>query len=526
MLLSTTPLHASEALRLQALQDTRLLDSADDPHFDTVVESTLRFCQTPMAALSLVDQDRQWFKSSYGLDVHETPRHHGLCAQTILHNDLLLVEDASIDPRFCDNPLVIGPTHLRFYAGYPIHAGPHRLPVGTLCVLDSAPRTLTEAQQQRLRTAAGLLSVMLDVQASNHAVQHFLEHSSEPMLLQCHEPTGPLLRANAATLLLTGFDAPTISQMGLSGLLQLGQPSAEVAIIERAIAQQRYACTTLQFSHASGRELTCELQLFPLFGQPSRQVLLLAPLPSNSLHTFFSALRLQDRQMLLALSVDSFWATDVELRLTEVAGRVFIGGEFEQVAVAYGKRPWEFPFADPDSADFDMLRQAWHKRQAFKNFEYALLWQGRTIWLSVSGYPVFDSDGEFVGFRGTNRDISSRKAISEALRQSDEQLRLLAYNTSDGLAVLEKGCIVFVSPSYLKLLGLPDAQALGTDEAAMLRLIHPDDQSRVVAILRDSISKKHSSCSLTCRVLHRDGHILWREDAYRFTYSATWRPDA
>ncbi len=510
----STTVPANEALRLQALHALGVLDTPADAGFDAVVESALRFCQTPIAALSLVDEDRQWFKSSYGLDVAETPREVAFCAHTIVGDDLFVVEDASTDARFCDNPLVTGAPHIRFYAGVPVLVGPQRLALGSLCVIDSVTRCLTAQQQQRLKTSAALLAVMLARQTPELATPTLVQAISEPLLLVC----GQQLAANPAACELTGYCAKELSRLGLTALLKLDWPSAESAIITRALRQRRYADTQTHLVHQDGRELTCEVQIFPLPGPQPWLALLLSPLPAHSLSAFFSALQAPDRQMLLSLSVDSFWATDTEMRLTEVAGSAFRGADYEHVAQAFGKRTWEFPFVDHSSTDFHVLKEALARRQPFRNFEYALQWLGRRVWLSVSGYPVFDAEGQFAGYRGTNRDISDKKAMQEALLKNEELLRMLANNSGDGLAVIEQGRLVYASPSYVKLLGYSESDEIGRDEANIAELIHPDDRQRILTYIYSQIAEQRADCCYSMRLRHAQGHYIWREDATRFIY--------
>lgn len=103
-------------------------------------------CATPIATITLVDEDRQWFKAKLGLDIDETPRNIAFCAHTILGRDPLIVPDAKFDPVFAENELVVGPPHLRFYAGFPLLSR-GGLAVGTLTVMDRVPRVLTSEQR-------------------------------------------------------------------------------------------------------------------------------------------------------------------------------------------------------------------------------------------------------------------------------------------------------------------------------------------------------------------------------------------
>lgn len=144
--------HASafdELARLAALRATRLLDTAPEDMFDHITRIACDALAMPMALISLVDQERQWFKSRCGLDVEQTPRSSSFCAHAIRLDGVLVVQDALQDPRFFDNPLVTGHPYIRFYAGIPL-TSPDGHAIGTMCVLDRTPRSLTDGEMRIL----------------------------------------------------------------------------------------------------------------------------------------------------------------------------------------------------------------------------------------------------------------------------------------------------------------------------------------------------------------------------------------
>ncbi|MBA2303674.1 MAG: ATP-binding protein [Acidobacteria bacterium] len=138
-----------EAARLETLRKYRILDTEPEIAFDDLALLASHICETPMAAITLVDKDRQWFKSRIGLAVPETPRSISFCSHAIAGRGIVIVPDASKDERLRDNPQVTGDPHIRFYAGAPLIAREgHAL--GTLCVVDRRPRRLTAAQTEAL----------------------------------------------------------------------------------------------------------------------------------------------------------------------------------------------------------------------------------------------------------------------------------------------------------------------------------------------------------------------------------------
>ncbi|WP_288380110.1 bifunctional diguanylate cyclase/phosphodiesterase [uncultured Massilia sp.] len=149
-----------EAQRLAALQATGLLGSAPEESFDRITRVAARLLDVPIALVSLIDRERQWFKSRTGLDVCETPRDISLCGHAILDDVPLVVPDATRDVRFHDNPLVTGSPHLRFYAGVQLHSIDHKK-IGTLCVIDRRPRQLTSADLDALRDLAGIIEQLV-----------------------------------------------------------------------------------------------------------------------------------------------------------------------------------------------------------------------------------------------------------------------------------------------------------------------------------------------------------------------------
>jgi len=150
------PPHPEEDVRLEALLALGILDTDSEERFDRITRMARRLLDTEIALVSLVSSDRQWFKSHVGLDVQETPREQSFCAHAINDGALLEVHDATKDPRFAENPLVLGDPTIRFYAGAPIAAPGGQL-VGTLCVIDSRPRKLDAEQIETLGDLAVLV---------------------------------------------------------------------------------------------------------------------------------------------------------------------------------------------------------------------------------------------------------------------------------------------------------------------------------------------------------------------------------
>jgi phosphoserine phosphatase RsbU/P len=151
---ASAPVPKNEQTRLEALRAFDILDTLPEPAYDDITRIAAEICGTPIALVSLVDEKRQWFKSRYGLKTEQTPRDAAFCAHAILEPDsLLVIEDATLDPRFADNPLVTGEPGVRFYAGAPLVTSDGHA-IGTLCVVDRVPGQLDEGQRETLAALA------------------------------------------------------------------------------------------------------------------------------------------------------------------------------------------------------------------------------------------------------------------------------------------------------------------------------------------------------------------------------------
>lgn len=150
----------NESERLCLLRDLNVLDTPPESRFDKITKMAKEIFQVPIALVSLVDVDRQWFKSAQGLDATETSRDISFCGHAIHHDEILYVPDALDDLRFATNPLVTDAPHIRFYAGAPLILKPD-LRMGTLCIIDRVPREFDEKELVKLRELADMVQIEL-----------------------------------------------------------------------------------------------------------------------------------------------------------------------------------------------------------------------------------------------------------------------------------------------------------------------------------------------------------------------------
>jgi PAS domain S-box-containing protein len=258
----------NETERIKALRKYAILDTPEEPAFDRITRLAARLLGTPIATLTLVDEDRQWFKSAYGLRGRENPRELSFCAHAILSNEVMVVPDATADPRFATNPLVTGEPKIRFYAGAPLRT-PDGLNLGTLCAIDTRPRQFSADERRVLADLAALAMDELQLRlALREKSQHLaaIDHLRAGVLV-----TDPSLRDNPIIFCNPGFSRMT----GYAPEEVLGRncrflqgPEADPAIvgeIRKAIEERRLFSGVIKNRRRNGEVFWNDLLITPVF---------------------------------------------------------------------------------------------------------------------------------------------------------------------------------------------------------------------------------------------------------------------
>ena len=207
--------HPHEHDRLESLRSYDLLDTAPEAAYDDLTHLAAQLCKAPVALITLVDVDRQWFKSAYGIAAAETPREYSFCSDVVADEQMLVVSDATEEPRYRDNPLVTGPPGIRAYAGVPL-VGRDGLPVGALCVIDRRPRHFSARQLDGLHLLAGQVVTQMELRrvdrAAGLAGGALLGEATDPVRLRLALDRGELRphfqpMVELATGLTCGFES-------------------------------------------------------------------------------------------------------------------------------------------------------------------------------------------------------------------------------------------------------------------------------------------------------------------------------
>ena len=452
-----TPSPTQETERLAALRSYDILDTPPEEAFDRITRLTAALTGVPIVLISLVDAHRQWFKSALGLSARESPRENSFCSTAILQEDGLVIEDAQADPRFAGNPLVVGPPHVRFYAGAPLRVlSGHR--IGTLCLIDRKPRRLDPAHRALLADLAATVVDALDLRLAAHrsraeterllAVQHALKASEarNRAILDAAadaiitiDDHGLIESANSACLTLFGYPADELIGQNVRVLMAEPDRSAHDGYLAR------YRATGETRTPRCGRDILCRGKDGTL--RPGHLAVSKVQLDGRTLFTgiirdLTEEQRVQAElrrtsglmQAVIEDSIDPIFIKDLDGRyiLANDACARAMGHTQDQIIGSTDR--------DLLPAEAVPLLRAVDNRviatgETLTVEETLPTPAGIKIFLSTKS-PLTDDHGASTGVIGIARDITARKRAEEALTLAKEEADLANQAKSDFLSAM------------------------------------------------------------------------------------------
>ena len=266
---------ANDQERLRVLRRYAILDTAPEAAFDRLTNLAARLLKVPVALMTLVDANRQWFKACYGIDLTETSREVSFCAHAILSDEMMIIPDATKDPRFADNPLVTGPPGIRFYAGVPLQ-GVDGANIGTLCIIDLKPRELSATETSLLRDLAEIamdeLRLRLAMLEKNQLAAAVTNVDCGILMTDPTQPDNPIVYCNPAFTEMTGYGLPEIVGRNCRFLSGDATDSEERNAIRTALAERRLYQGLIQNYRRNGEVFWNDLTISPVFDQEGRLI--------------------------------------------------------------------------------------------------------------------------------------------------------------------------------------------------------------------------------------------------------------
>ncbi len=476
----------NEDKRLRDLQSYCILDTPSEVEFDSITQLIAEICNTPIATVTLIDKNREWFKSAHGLKERQNDRKIAFCAQAILSHEVFIVEDTLKDPRFLDNPMVVGPPHIRFYAGAPL-ISPDGNALGTLAIKDYQPRHLTDLQLQALKTLAHQVMVQLETRRQqqmlkalnserkqiNQALQEQTEHlekereflsalleSLSEGIAACDE-SGKLSLFNHATRELHGMEQETLApelwaqhydlyladgkslmtmdQVPLYRAFKGERITEEDLVIAPKHGSPRYIrCTGQPILRADGHKLGAVVAMRDITEQKNREIALAKS------EAMLSATFNQSYLFQSILAADG--------TLIDINDKALLECGYTR-EVELGKKFWLTSWWSPDP----VLSRYMHEITEIAR-------QGEVVHITTDYFvasgerrktefiltPIRDADHQVMFLHASGQDVTDRLIAAAELASSNRALRLLSLcnallvRTRTESALLQQLCELFV----------------------------------------------------------------------------------
>lgn len=502
----------AEAQRLEALRGYAVLDTAPEAVFDDLTRLAAQVCDVPMALVSLVDEDRQWFKSHLGLEVCSTSREVSFCAHTLERAQLLVVPDARLDVRFMDNELVTGAPWIRFYAGAPLvdEAG---YVLGTLCVLDTVPRELTDVQVEQLRALARQTMAQLalrrssaELAESRQLLDSLLEHS--PAAIYAKDLNGRYLLGNSAFRSILGRGADLMGSSDFD--LFPRSVAAQLQANDMAIAQTRARETfTEQVPLQRGGAVRDYISTkFPLY-DAAGDVYAVAGVSTDITDIAAERRRHAEAEQRWRSLVDN---SPVGISLISSDG-VYVYANPRAVEV-YGVSDWA-AMRHRNAEEFIAPGREDETRQVFLGVLAGEAIQGWQWSLRQDSGAVIDVviSAARVSYDGAPavmlqlRDISEQVAAQRALQESERSWRTLFGASPVGIGLSdEHGRFAAANAALCALLGRSEQEVLGHSSA---EFTHPDDLGTHARARQLIEAAEDGVVRLEKRYVRPDGDVRW-----------------
>ncbi len=525
---------AAEDARLAALHAYSILDTLPEQEYDDIARLASSICQTPVALISLIDSDRQWLKAKVGVEAEQTARDISFCTHTILQNGVLEVPDACEDNRFASNPLVTGDGGVRFYAGAPLRT-PEGHAVGSLCVIDQTPRTLSADQKDALQALArqvvGLLEVRrhLAVQRETYAMMQAVVHgTTDALFLKDRQGLYQMINAAGARLIgrpiteIIGRDDTQLfppaaaaqtqahdRQVLASGLSQTYEDTELVDGLARTYLSTKDVCRDADGAAIGvigiARDIT-------------------------------ERKKVDERLRLLQTAVENANDAVVITEAEPVEGSgpriVYVNPAFTrntgygaEEAVGQSPRILQGPDTDPAvrARIHDRLKTWQPVRAELLNYRK----DGTQFWVELNIKPIANEAGWYTHWVSVQRDITTRKAEEQAreevnrtldrrvqertreLQETEARYRSVVEGLNEGILIVDpQDSILYVNPRLLEMTGYTQQEMVGCPAHTLLL----DSEDWPALAERKQPASRESGKTWQSQVLRKDGTRFWGEN--------------
>ena len=473
----------AETIRLGRLQQLAVLDSAPEALFDTVTRMAAQVCGVPICLISLVDEHRQWFKSSHGLPgVSETAREVSFCAHAIVGDTLFEVPDAALDPRFADNPLVTGEPGIRFYAGVPIKLKDGNKP-GALCVIDRKPGQLTPMQRDMLISLAQVVSDCLmerercvvlgrDLMASEDRYRAIVDFSSDAIISKSLD--GIIHHWNLAAEKLFGYSAKEALGQHISMLFPSDCVSEECMLIRHVLQAGSISQYETVRLHKDGRRLDVAITLSAIKdaqGAVTGISKIARDISERKRVDLELTRTLARHQALYHIAPAMMHTLDADARLITVSDTWLTRMGYARDEVI-GRHTWDFLTpASRNYARTSVIPQLFNTGRCEDVHYQYLRKDGGVIDVLLSATLERDADGNALHSLAIMQDITDKKRFERELAEQNERLRVTLHSIGEAVITTDvDGKIYYMNAVAERLTGWANGHGIGQHLSQLFKL--------------------------------------------------------
>ncbi len=522
-------LPANEEERLKALRSYEILDTDAELQFDDITLLASQICGTPIALVSLVDENRQWFKSKVGTATNETPRDIAFCAHGILQAEVLVVPDAPADARFATNPLVTGPSKIRFYAGAPlVTSDGHAL--GMLCVTDQVPRELSAQQASALQALSRQVVAQLDfrrrlaeLRESEERFSGAFEHA--PIGVALVAPDGRWLKVNRALCSLVGYSEAELLARNFQDITHPEDLDSDLENVRRMLAGEiRSYHLEKRYLHAHGHPVSVILNVSLVRDSRNRPRYFISQIQDiTERRTAEQVLQRHHTELrvLFDLMPAMIWFKDTENRILRVNQQAAetVGKSIEEIE---GKTSLEIYPEDAArfyADDLEVINSGAAKLGIVESIRVP---DGQEIWLQTDKVPYHDENGKVIGLAVMAQDITERKTAEKALRAAEEKYRSIYENSHDGIFQnTPEGRTISANPALARILGYDSPEELVRERTDI------ENEAFAEPALRKGfmrmLEEQGSISDFEHEVRRKDGSTIWVSEHTRVVRDALGR---
>jgi diguanylate cyclase (GGDEF)-like protein/PAS domain S-box-containing protein len=496
----------NESERLRALQSTGLLDTPPEERFDRITRLAARYFDVETCLLSLVDKDRQWFKSRVGLKENQLGRDISFCGHAILGRGILTVTDALQDARFSTNPLVTSAPHIRFYAGAPVRDS-GGLPIGTLCIFDPSPRYFSDDQEQALHDfadmveheiarigqadesqqrlaastirASSILAAMPDMVFVIDRHFRFLACNEHPDLLQ------PRLKVLGQTI-----EEVLPGELGVQLTMNV-----QKAFSSKEVIQHNYTLAKSKSFEARYVKID-QNEVLVVIRNTTEQTLISAELSrlSDVVKKTTNGVVITDQSGFI------LWINEAYSGITGYSSDEMIG--IQPGALLHGK--------DTDPATVEAMRKAAASRENYNVDVLNYTKFGTPYWVRIACDPLWDDDGKFKGYITIKTDITKEKRDADLISYNEDLLKSVidANNIGTWRLNLQSGELT-INEEWAHLLGYKLHELMPTDRRTWENLTHPEDLAYCTSALEKYATGQIPAYDADIRMKHKNGKWVW-----------------